>query len=103
LALLCDAELERRYSGHDTRAEARRRLVDALALSRSHRSWGFSLRHHEILELAREIAIDVRGPHSARMTLPPGRGRGSSVGSIVCYLTGLSHVGPGAGRLFPRR
>ena len=28
------------------------------------------------------------------MALPPGRGRGSSVGSIVCYLTGLSHVDP---------
>ena len=28
------------------------------------------------------------------MFLPPGRGRGSSVGSIVCYLTGLSHVDP---------
>ena len=27
-------------------------------------------------------------------SLPPGRGRGSSVGSIVCYLTGLSHVDP---------
>ena len=26
--------------------------------------------------------------------MPPGRGRGSSVGSIVCYLTGLSHVDP---------
>src|SRR5207248_10949020 len=24
----------------------------------------------------------------------PGRGRGSSVGSIVCYLTALSHVDP---------
>jgi error-prone DNA polymerase len=33
------------------------------------------------------------------MTLPPGRGRGSSVGSIVCYLTGLSHVDPVEGRL----
>jgi error-prone DNA polymerase len=29
-----------------------------------------------------------------RHVLPPGRGRGSSVGSIVCYLTGLSHVDP---------
>ena len=28
------------------------------------------------------------------MFLPPGRGRGSSVGSVVCYLTGLSHVDP---------
>src|SRR5206468_771447 len=32
-------------------------------------------------------------------TLPPGRGRGSSVGSIVCYLTGLSHVDPVAAGL----
>src|SRR6185503_1765834 len=30
---------------------------------------------------------------------PPGRGRGSSVGSIVCYLTGLSHVDPVAADL----
>src|SRR5207253_4780072 len=29
-----------------------------------------------------------------RHALPPGRGRGSSVGSMVCYLTGLSHVDP---------
>ena len=34
------------------------------------------------------------GPTSARSVLPPGRGRGSSVSSIVCYLTGLSHVDP---------
>ncbi len=34
------------------------------------------------------------GPDSPRAFLPPGRGRGSSVGSIVCYLTGLSHVDP---------
>ena len=26
--------------------------------------------------------------------MPPGRGRGSSVSSIVCFLTGLSHVDP---------
>ena len=29
-----------------------------------------------------------------RALLPPGRGRGSSVSSIVCYLTGLSHIDP---------
>ena len=35
------------------------------------------------------------GPRARRATsLPPGRGRGSSVGSLVCYLTGLSHVDP---------
>ena len=47
-----------------------------------------------LLELAREVALEVRGPGSPRHALPPGRGRGSSVGSIVCYLTGLSHVDP---------
>src|SRR5918996_1087850 len=47
-----------------------------------------------MLELAREVAREVRGPESARALLPPGRGRGSSVSSIVCYLTGLSHVDP---------
>ena len=41
----------------------------------------------------------MRGPDSARALLPPGRGRGSSVSSIVCYLTGLSHVDPIANEL----
>src|SRR5207302_2108190 len=40
-----------------------------------------------------------RGPDTARALLPPGRGRGSSVSSIVCYLTGLSHVDPVRNRL----
>ena len=47
-----------------------------------------------MLELARQAALEVRGRGSPRHFLPPGRGRGSSVGSIVCYLTGLSHVDP---------
>ena len=42
----------------------------------------------------------MRGPSSARALLPPGRGRGSSVSSIVCYLTGLSHIDPIANELF---
>ena len=53
-----------------------------------------------MLELAREVALEVRGPDTARALLPPGRGRGSSVSSIVCYLTGLSHVDPIANDLF---
>ena len=55
---------------------------------------GFFLLHRDMLELAREVALEVRGPESARRLLPPGRGRGSSVSSIVCYLTGLSHIDP---------
>ena len=61
---------------------------------------GFFLLHRDLLELAREVAADVRGPESARRLLPPGRGRGSSVSSIVCYLTGLSHVDPVENELF---
>ena len=60
---------------------------------------GFFLLHWEVLELAREVALEVRGRGSPRHPLPPGRGRGSSVGSIVCYLTGLSHVDPVAAGL----
>ena len=62
--------------------------IRALGLS------GFFLLHHDLLVLAREVAAEVRGPDSARSILPPGRGRGSSVSSIVCYLTGLSHIDP---------
>jgi error-prone DNA polymerase len=68
-------------------------LIDELGLA------GFFLLHWEVLELAREIALEVRGRGSPRRFLPPGRGRGSSVGSIVCYLTGLSHVDPVANDL----
>src|SRR4029453_16337104 len=57
------------------------------------------LLHRDMLELAREVAAEVRGPESSRRLLPPGRGRGSSVSSIVCYLTGLSHVDPIANEL----
>ena len=80
-------------------AEARARLDSELALIEKLGLAGFFLLHHEVLELARECALEVRGRDSPRMFLPPGRGRGSSVGSIVCYLTGLSHVDPVANDL----
>ena len=71
-------------------------MIDALGLA------GFFLLHRDLLELAREVAVEVRGPDTARALLPPGRGRGSSVSSIVCYLTGLSHIDPIAQRAVPR-
>ena len=57
---------------------------------------GFFLVYHEVMKLATEVAAEVRGPSRARSVteLPPGRGRGSSVASIVCYLIGLSHIDP---------
>ena len=69
-------------------------MIDTLGLP------GFFLLHRDMLELAREVAVEVRGPDTARALLPPGRGRGSSVSSIVCYLTGLSHIDPIANELF---
>jgi error-prone DNA polymerase len=96
LVELCQSRLGDRYSGeaarfHDraaSRLEEELRIIDRLGLA------GFFLLHHDLLELAREVAADVRGPDTARALLPPGRGRGSSVSSIVCFLTGLSHVDP---------
>ena len=76
------------------------RLDEELALIAHHDLAGFFLLHRDILELAREVALQVRPAGSARRWLPPGRGRGSSVGSIVCYLTGLSHIDPVENSLF---
>jgi len=100
LRRVCERAFAERYSGlngHKRRVRARLedelRLIDELGLA------GFFLLHWEVLELAREVASEVRGPGSMRHVLPPGRGRGSSVGSLVCYLTGLSHVDPVAANL----
>src|SRR5436190_3939479 len=95
LARVCDRTFQERYSGlNGHKRKAHVRLEEELALIRELGLSGFFLLHWEVLELAREVALDVRGASEARNVLPPGRGRGSSVGSIVCYLTGLSHVDP---------
>jgi len=99
LVELCQARLEDRYSRDQVPADNRRQaqvrleeemhVIDRLGLA------GFFLLHHDMLELAREVALEVRGHgDSPRSLLAPGRGRGSSVSSIVCYLTGLSHIDP---------
>jgi error-prone DNA polymerase len=92
---ICDRAFVERYQGaNGHKRRARERLDDELALIARLGLSGFFLLHWEVLELARACALEVRGPGSPRHALPPGRGRGSSVGSIVCYLTGLSHVDP---------
>ncbi len=101
LTELCDHRLRLRYEQGPgeirrravARLQEEMRIIDSLGLP------GFFLLHHDMLELAREVAVEVRGPDSARALLPPGRGRGSSVSSIVCFLTGLSHVDPIANEL----
>ena len=100
LRAVCERAFAERYSdlnGHKRRV--RERLEEELTLIEELGLAGFFLLHWEVLELAREIAYEVRGPGSMRHVLPPGRGRGSSVGSLVCYLTGLSHVDPVANNL----
>ncbi|HEV2723450.1 MAG TPA: DNA polymerase III subunit alpha [Thermoleophilaceae bacterium] len=94
LAEICRDRLAERYSGSRHRAESEARLHEELRVIRSLGLSGFFLLHRDLLELAREVAAEVRGPDTVRALLPPGRGRGSSVSSIVCYLTGLSHVDP---------
>jgi error-prone DNA polymerase len=103
LALLCRKRLVARYAGDGRRGEAEARLERELATIRKCGLSGFFLLHHELLELAREVAFEVRGREGVRTLLPPGRGRGSSVSSIVCYLTGLSHIDPVEYDLFPGR
>jgi error-prone DNA polymerase len=103
LAGLCRERLAKQYAGRSSRGEAEGRLDRELATIRHLGLSGFFLLHHELLELAREVAVEVRGRASARAVLPPGRGRGSSVSSIVCYLTGLSHIDPVEKKLFSGR
>jgi len=103
LARVCAARLGERYAGSARLLEAQWRLEEELATIRKLGLSGFFILHRDLLELAREVAVEVRGPESARSVLPPGRGRGSSVSSIVCYLTGLSHVDPVETGLFSGR
>jgi error-prone DNA polymerase len=100
LTRVCNRAFEARYGGaNGLKRKARARLDEELALIADLGLAGFFLLHWEVLELAADVARDVRGRDTPRHSLPPGRGRGSSVGSLVCYLTGLSHVDPVAANL----
>jgi error-prone DNA polymerase len=97
---LCMARIDRKYSFGE-RTVAIERLDKELRLIEMNSLAGFFLVYHEVMQLATEVAAEVRGPSRARSVteLPPGRGRGSSVASIVCYLIGLSHIDPIRNRL----
>jgi len=100
LAGVTQAALSERY-GERRRGEAEARLEEELRLVELHGLGGFFLVYRDIMELARQVAVRVRGgAPRARAGLPPGRGRGSSVSSIICYLIGLSHVDPVEADLF---
>jgi len=102
LTQLCQVKLEELYPPDSKcRVEAQRRLEEELRLIEHHGLCGFFLVYHDLFELAREVGVDVRrNTRRATANLLPGRGRGSSVSSIVCYFLGLSHIDPIANRLF---
>ncbi len=102
LAELCRSKLDELYPcSSEHRDEAERRLTQELRLVEHHKLSGFFLVYHDLFDLAREVATDVRsGTRRARGGLLPGRGRGSSVSSIICYFLGLSHIDPVANNLF---
>ena len=100
LGELCRALLIERYGPKpEYKPKAEAKLEEELETIRALGLSGFFLLHHDLLELARAVAHEVRGRDSARAAMPPGRGRGSSVSSVVCYLTGLSHIDPIANNL----
>jgi len=102
LAAICLAKISTLYkSGSSQERDAEDRLHTELRLVDLHGLAGFFLVYRDIMDLATQVARDVRGDASrARSGLPPGRGRGSSVSSIICYLIGLSHIDPVKNNLF---
>ncbi len=70
--------------------EIEQRLRDELALIRQAGQAGFFLRNWELMKYANDNDL-------------PARGRGSSVGSLVCYLLGLSGIDPIKYNLFVGR
>jgi error-prone DNA polymerase len=97
LARVCHDAFVRRYpSDHPHRDAAAARLAEELALITQQELSPFFLLHKELLDVAEQVAVEVRTAEGrpAASPLPPGRGRGSSVNSIVCYLIGLSPVDP---------
>ena len=100
LTKVCNRAFEARYRNVTLcyKGKARARLDEELALIGDLGLAGFFLLHWEVLELAADVAREVRGRETPRHSLPPGRGRGSSVGSLVCYLTGPLARRPGRRR-----
>src|SRR3954469_15446780 len=63
LAEVCAAQFDVRYpAGNAVRAEAQRRLEEELRVIDGLGLAGFFLLHRDLLELALEVAVEVRGP-----------------------------------------
>ena len=94
LAQLCYEAAARRYGG--ITEKIRKRLDRELDLVEKNNLAGFFLIYYDIIQLARDIMIELK-LSNAEIPLeerPPGRGRGSSVAMLIGYLIGLSHIDP---------
>ena len=94
LERLCYEAAPRRYGRVTDRV--RERLEEEFRLIRKHSLAGFFLIYHDIIQMARDVMIEL-GLSEREIPLeerPPGRGRGSSVAMLVGYLIGLSHIDP---------
>lgn len=107
LARVCKEVFAHRYAGTipERMAQAHAQLQSELRLIAKHGLAGFFLMYRDLLNLARDVSAELRGRdvQGSRSFLPPGRGRGSAVSSIVCYLIGLSPVDPLAHDLYVGR
>ncbi|MEJ7837362.1 MAG: DNA polymerase III subunit alpha [Thermomicrobiales bacterium] len=103
LTRICTEIFQTRYEPNDQIAFDR--LKEELRLISHHDLSGFFLMYRDLLDMGRQVAAEIRGRDlgASRRVLPPGRGRGSSVSSIVCYLIGLSPVDPMAHDLYVGR
>jgi error-prone DNA polymerase len=89
LAEVCLKRARELYRG-PMLAEVQEKVAKELEIIRSGRRAGFFLRMWELMKTAHEQNL-------------PARGRGSSVGSLVCYLLGLSGIDPVRYKLFVGR
>ena len=91
---VCREAAFRKYKPVNSRVEER--LEEEFRLIRKHNLAGFFLIYYEVIQIAREVMIDLGlgNPEIPLEERPPGRGRGSSVAMLVGYLTGLSHIDP---------
>ena len=94
LKMLCYEAAMRRYGTIGTKVKDR--LEKELRLVEKNGLAGFFLIYHDIIQMAREIMIelDLSDPEIPLEERPPGRGRGSSVAMLIGYLIGLSHIDP---------
>ena len=91
---LCNQAAARRYGAMTP--QVAERLAQEFRLIRKHNLAGFILLYHEVIQLGREVMVDL-GLVDREVPIeeaPPGRGRGSSVSMLVGYLIGLSHIDP---------